>query len=94
MDSLINEQEQLQVDMKKYEDTLEQNIVTYQNAVYSLQGSLANLNEISMDISSQISSQKELIKVYEDMGCREDEDLDECSRVMGNALWLKPLNKE
>ncbi len=93
MDSLINEQEQLQVDMKKYEDTLEQNIVTYQNAVYSLQGSLANLNEISMDISSQISSQKELIKVYEDMGCREDEDLDECSRVMGNALWLKPLNK-
>lgn len=54
---------------------------------------MSDLNDIALDINSQISSQKELIKVYEQMGCKEDQDLDECSRVMGNAMWLKPLIK-
>ena len=93
MEDLIKENEQLQVDMKKYQVTLEKNIIAYQDAVYSLQDNLADLNDIALDINSQISSQKELIKVYEQMGCKEDQDLDECSRVMGNAMWLKPLIK-
>ena len=93
LEDLIKENEQLQVDMKKYQVTLEKNIIAYQDAVYSLQDNLADLNDIALDINSQISSQKELIKVYEQMGCKEDQDLDECSRVMGNAMWLKPLIK-
>ena len=93
LEDLIKENEQLQVDMKKYQATLEKNIIAYQDAVYSLQDNLADLNDIALDINSQISSQKELIKVYEQMGCKEDQDLDECSRVMGNAMWLKPLIK-
>ena len=93
LEDLIKENEQLQVDMKKYQVTLEKNIISYQDAVYSLQDNLSDLNDIALDINSQISSQKELIKVYEQMGCKENQDLDECSRVMGNAMWLKPLIK-
>lgn len=93
LENLIKENEELQVEMKKYEDTLEKNIVVYQNSVNALQGDLASLNDISLDIDSQIKSQKALIKTYEDMGCKENQDLDDCSRISGNAKWLKPLER-
>ncbi len=92
-DDLIKENEQLQVDLKNYEEELEQNIVSYESKILTLQDDLAELNEIGMDLYDEIRSKKELIQAYVDMGCGEDDDLDVCSASAGNAQWLKPLNK-
>lgn len=93
LNDLIKENEQLQVDLIKYEEELERNINSYKNTVTSLQDDLSSLNEIGMDIDDEIRSKQELIKAYEQMGCKEDEDLDACAAVAGNVKWLKPLNK-
>lgn len=93
LNDLIKENEQTQVDLKKYEDQLEKNIVNYKNTVSDLQDDLSQLNEIGLDIDDEIQSMKELIKAYEEMGCKEDEDLDVCSQLSGSVGWLKPLKK-
>lgn len=93
LNDLIEENEKLQVDLKKYEDTLASNITKYESAIDSLQGDLSSLNEIGMDLDDEINSKKQLIKTYADMGCKEDQDLDECAALAGNATWLKPFAK-
>lgn len=93
LNDLIEENEQLQVDLINYEEELKNNISSYQKTVISLQDDLASLNEIGMDIDDEIRSKQELIKAYEQMGCKEDEDLDACAAVAGNVKWLKPLAK-
>lgn len=93
LNDLIEENEQLQVDLIKYEEELAKNITSYQSTVLALQDDLSSLNEIGMDIDDEIRSKQELIKAYEQMGCKEDEDLDVCASVAGNVKWLKPLNK-
>ena len=46
-----------------------------------------------MDIDDEISSTKELIEYYEDLGCKLDEDLDECVKVKGDSMFRKPTTK-
>lgn len=93
MNDLIKVNEQTQVDMKKYEKELENNITKYKQTVQSLEDDLSALDEIGLDIDDEIQSKQELIKAYEEMGCKEDEDLDVCSQINGSATWLKPLKK-
>lgn len=93
LNDLIKKNEKLQVDLIKYEAELEQNIVKYEAAKESLQGDLTSLNEIGMDIDDEIKSMKELIQSYVNLGCKEDEDLNVCAAVAGNAQILKPLYK-
>lgn len=93
LSELIKKNEQLQVDLKKYEVELENNITSYKSKINSLEDDLSSLNEIGMSIDDEIRSQQELIKAYEQMGCKEDQDLDVCAAVAGNVQWLKPLAK-
>lgn len=93
MNDLIKENEQLQVDMIKHEEELENNIVKYDAAIDSLQGDLSSLNEIGLDLDDEIKSRKELIDTYVKMGCKENQDLDECASLVGNSQWLKPFAK-
>ncbi len=93
LNDLIKKNEQLQVDLIKKEDKLAKDIVNYESKVAELQDNLSDLNAIGLDIDDEIRSKKELIKAYEDMGCKEDQDLQECSSLAGTAQWYKPFAK-
>ena len=45
----------------------------------------------SLQISSQISEQKKLIKVYKSMGCSMDQDINSCNGVAAVDSWTYPL---
>lgn len=47
--------------------------------------------EDSLDIAGQISEQKQLIKVYESMGCSMDQDVSRCNGVAPVDGWTYPL---
>ena len=46
-----------------------------------------------MDIQEQIDGVAELIKYYEGLGCKENQDLDECVSIKGDTMFRKPLTK-
>ena len=93
LDNLIKENEQLKIDMANYQKQLNSNITSYENRINSLDKRLAELDELADSIDDQIRSQKTLIDYYVGLGCKEDQDLQQCVSVANNAGWLKPLKK-
>lgn len=93
LEKLIDENKQLQVDLLLKQDQLENDITTYEKKIESLEGDLSILEDAVMDIDDQINAQKELINFYVSIGCKEDQNLDECINSSNNAGWLKPLSK-
>jgi murein DD-endopeptidase MepM/ murein hydrolase activator NlpD len=93
LEKLIDDNKQLQVDLLVKQDKLESNIVSYEAKIDSLEGDLSILSDAVMDLDDQISTQRQLINYYVSLGCKEDQNLDECLNASNNASWLKPLNK-
>ena len=93
LDELIKTNEKLQADLIEYEDELQKKIVDYEDKISNLQYDLSGIGEVGMSLEAQISSQRDLIKSYEDMGCDEDQDLDVCAGINGSNIWYKPLTK-
>ena len=93
LENLIKENEQLKIDMANYQVQLNDNIVTYENRIKSIDANLLKIAEITDSIDDQIKNQKALIDYYVSYGCKEDEDLVKCVSVANNAGWLKPLTK-
>ena len=93
LDNLIKENEQLKVDMANYQKQLNSNITAYENRISKLDARLAELDELADSIDDQIKNQKSLIDYYVGLGCKEDQDLQQCVSVANNAGWLKPLKK-
>lgn len=94
LEDLIKENEQRQVDLKKYENELNSNITSYESKIKELDSDLLELADISLSIEDDIQSQKDAIKTYEQMGCREEETLEACiARTSSNGGWLKPVPK-
>ncbi len=96
----INEMEQLSVDNKKlnkqldkYEVTLNERIEDYNAAIDALGDELEGIEEGVVDLATQISQKKETIKIYENMGCKDDELLAVCSSLKDSSGWLKPVAK-
>lgn len=93
LEELINTNEALQIDLLNKQDDLQKDIATYQTKVASLKNNLSQLVEITEDIDDQIKNQQALIKWYEDIGCKDNQNLDECVNMANNTGWLKPLIK-
>lgn len=93
MEHLITSNEQLQMDLAKKQVDLEDKIVTYEKSLSNLKNDLSSLVEVTLDISSQIKAQEELIKYYEDAGCKDNESLATCIKINDNARWYRPTTK-
>lgn len=93
LEELIITNEQLQIDLAKMQKDLENKIEIYQDKVNELNEGLSDLVEISMDISTQIKSQKELIDHYEKNGCKDDDLLSNCVDITNNTRWMRPTNR-
>lgn len=89
----ISANEALKVELSEREVLLNSQIDSLASEIKSLNNRLDDYLDIQMDIDDEIDSTKELIDYYEDIGCKEDEDLDECVSVRGDTRFRKPLTK-
>lgn len=83
----------LKADLEKREVTLNNQIDSLSDEIDELGDKLDDYFDISMDIKDEISSTQELINYYKKIGCKLDEDLNECVRVRGDTGFRKPLTK-
>ncbi len=92
LENLIKENEQNKIDLENYQVTLNENIASYETKINSLESELQYYAEITEDIDDQIKNQEAFIEYYEDLGCEEDQDLNECVEIANNRGWIKPLS--
>ena len=85
--------EELQVTLSKEEEELNKKIASLEKEIDSLGNDLLSITDIVMDIQEQIDGVAELIKHYEGLGCKENQDLDECVSIKGDTMFRKPLTK-
>ena len=93
LEDLIKQNEQLQVDMIKYQDEQNNKINEYEQRIKEINSNLIQLSDIQMDINTEIKTQQELIKMYSDMGCKDSDVLVVCSSTANNTGWLKPVQR-
>ena len=93
LEELIKTNEQKQVDLKNYEVELNKNIASYEKQIESLDSSLLELSDISMDIDGEIKIVETSIKNYVAMGCKENQKFTDCVSYSYNSTWLKPVVK-
>ena len=92
-ESKVNYNEQLQVDLAKQEEELNKKIASLESSIDSLGSDLEKISDITMDIQEQIDGINSLIKYYEGLGCKDNQDLNECVSVKGDTMFRKPLIK-
>lgn len=85
--------EELQVTLANEEEELNKKIASLEKEIDSLGNDLLSITDIVMDIQEQIDGVAELIKYYEGLGCKENQDLDECVSIKGDTMFRKPLTK-
>ena len=92
-ESKVQYNEDLQKDLANKEVQLNKSISNLEKQLDSLGTQLDEITEISMDIQEQIDGVADLIKYYESLGCKENENLDQCVSVRGDTRFRKPLTK-
>lgn len=94
LELLIKSNEKLSKELDKYEDELGEKILAYEASVDALNGEIEELEEGTVSLDKQISSLKQSIKSYEDLGCKDNELLAVClSGDINNSGWLRPVSK-
>lgn len=84
---------QLKKDLKNLEVKLNGQINNLSQEIDLLGEELDKFDDAKMEIKDEIKSTKESIKNYEQIGCKEDEDLKVCLAKNSAKGWTKPLVK-
>ncbi len=94
LELLIKSNEKLSKELDKYEGELGDKIIAYEASVDALNGEIEELEEGTVSLDKQISSLKQSIKSYEDLGCKDNELLTVClNGDINNSGWLRPVSK-
>lgn len=95
LEKLIDDNETLQVQLEKDNVALENSITEYEKQLEELQDYINSLASVALDYKSQIEAQKGLIKMYQDAGCKDNDDIDDCyySKINGSGYFSRPLQK-
>lgn len=93
LQTMIEENEKLQITLTKKQAELAEKIKEYENSLASLKNDLSSLVEVSLDINQQITAQQKLIKYYEDIGCKDDQLLSACVDVANSSFFMRPTER-
>jgi murein DD-endopeptidase MepM/ murein hydrolase activator NlpD len=95
LEDLINQNKKLQAQLAQDNINLENSITKYENQLLDLQEEISKLATVGLDYKSQIDAQKGLIKIYEEAGCKNKDDIDICyyAKINGNGKFSRPLTK-
>lgn len=84
---------QLKVDLAAREVELNQQISDLADKISDLNDELEDYFDISLSVEDDIKSTEELIKYYQNLGCKENQDLQECVNILGDTGFIRPLVK-
>lgn len=95
LEDLITQNKKLQSQLAQDNLNLENSITKYENQLLDLQEEISKLATVGLDYKSQIEAQKGLIKIYEEAGCKNKDDIDICyyAKINGNGKFSRPLTK-
>lgn len=83
---------QLKVDLAAREVTLNNQIKSLADDIENLNDELEDYFDISLSAEEDIKSTQELITTYEKMGCKENQNLQQCIGALGDTRLIRPLN--
>ncbi len=94
LELLTENNNKLKKSLDEHQKDLEKKRAEYEKLAEALGDEYAKMNEGYITIEEEIKTMKELIKYYENYGCKKDEDLMACIDGIGsNSKWLKPVSK-
>lgn len=93
LELLIKSNNKMSKELEKYQTTLDAKITEYESMISSLGEDLADLVEGAEDLDSEIQGKKELIKVLEAAGCKDNDLLSVCLNFNNAAGWTRPLTR-
>lgn len=94
LEDLITQNKKLQTQLAEDNVKLENSITAYENQLLDLQEEISKLATVGLDYKSQIEAQRGLIKIYEQAGCKNKDDIDDCyyAKINGNGQFSRPLS--
>lgn len=78
LEKLIDENTTLQTTLKEENETLTSSISTYEQEVRELEKYIDSLASIGLDKDAEIKDYKDNIKLFEQAGCKDNDDLQAC----------------
>ncbi len=84
---------QLKVDLANKEAELNNQIDGLSQDIKKLGTKLDELDDMMPDIEAEIKSVQSSINFYTELGCKENEDLNECMKVSASKIFRRPLVK-
>lgn len=84
---------QLKVDLANKEKELNSQIDSLSSDIKRLGTKLDELDDMMPDIDAEIKSIQSSINFYTQLGCKENEDLNECMKVSESKIFRRPLVK-
>ena len=94
LNKLIVDNEALQVQLANDNVALNNSITSYEKQVDELEAYIEKLATIGLDYNEQIKAQKNLIKMFEDAGCKNTDSVDDCyyNKNISSGAFSRPLN--
>ncbi len=91
MELLIRNNDKLSAELEKYKVKMDKKIVEYESIIDDLGDDLSSLIEGVPGLEDQIQDLKSSIKMYENMGCKDNDKLSVCMNFSNNSGWLRPV---
>lgn len=89
----IEENKQLQADLAQREKDLDKKIIDLEVAIDSLGSKIETFSEEALKFEDEIKSTQELINFYTKQGCKDNEALTTCVKVVSDTGFARPLKK-
>lgn len=82
MNNMIKENEEKKITLANKQEELRNMQVSLQSSLTELSSTKKNLYQLGSDIEDEIRNAKQVIQMYVDAGCTEDEDIKTCANKM------------
>lgn len=94
LDQLIKDNESLQVKLAEDNVTLANSITTYEKQVEELEAYINSLASVGLSYDDEIKAQNNLIKLFEEAGCKNSDSVDDCyyNKKTSSSYFSRPLN--
>lgn len=95
LEKLVVENQNLQVKLANDNVNLENSITEYEAQLEELHEYVDKQASIGLGFADQIKVQQNLIKLYEEAGCKDNDDINDCyySKMEGSGSFSRPLTK-
>ena len=91
MNDLIKKDEKLKKDLAKKEKELNKQINSLESLIDDLGDELVKLGQSGVKLSDDIKQKKKAIKYYEDMGCKDSQELSVCVKMPYDTSFVRPI---